>query len=137
MASEDHIRKMIGRLGLVYRKPDDMKSTVAGWMHVLRDVNDHDLTRRVDEYMSSPAAYFPKPGQLKPPSSETMSRQNYGPSSDDEDRDKAMDPCPVCGAVIQLVKRPRPDGSITKRYDIIHDREAHRGVSGFFAGTMR
>ena len=141
----------INRLRFVYPLPRDVTvgEAATAWAEVLGDLSVDDLDAAVTAYLKNGGRHFPKPAEIRRLAAANRANQtNGGQPSDLRSRylcwEQTNDgPCPVCGAVLQLVtdpfahravwdadrgmmrKRTSDDPPPPKRYGILHDGPRH------------
>lgn len=138
------LKREIRKLAVAYGKPEHPEDETVGlWRHVLDGITDKAVTEAVNQYVRSPARYFPRAGQIAEIARE-IEASTYGDRPHDgKPRDwnaHQEGPCPVCGAVLQLYsdrkpevwdrgrwrKRTADDPDPPRRFQFVHDAGAHQ-----------
>ncbi len=156
MITEADCLREIRRLEVVYGDQDRADDLARAWHKALGRISAASLIAAVERYIGQPGArYFPRPWQIKALAAEV------GTASGDYVAQLSWNqlqegPCPVCGAVLQLVtdplaqryvwdpgrrpswrKREKSDPQPEKRYGVLHDREAHERAGVPIVGGAR
>ena len=147
------LKREIKKLAIAYGKPEVPEDEAIGlWRHVVEGLSDRSVTEAVNQYVRSPARFFPRAGQIAEIAREIEAstfgdRRDAGP----KDWNALQDgPCPVCGAVLQLYahdkretwdarvnkwrKRTPDDPDPPRRYRLIHDAAAHARAGASMVG---
>ncbi len=128
-----------------------------GWRHVLGGISSAELHRAVDGYLRSDRTYWPKPGQLLAVLEADPHRAVAAIDSPRGWDQTHEGPCPVCGAVLQLLtarqahpdtadlvwdrgrmrQRTSEDREQPQRYGVLHDRARHAEAGVPCVGAWR
>lgn len=125
------IRREVKRLQNAYALPRDADpdGLCEAWSEALEGVRADELHDAVSEYLKNGGRYWPTPAEIR---RAALDARRGTPEARNDLRSQYLrweqshaGPCPVCRAVLQLVRRERPDGSTVDRYGVIHDPFEH------------
>lgn len=137
------VSRAIRGLEPIYGARKNRDELVGAWHDILRGFDGETVKRAARKYAQSNARFFPTPGQISEIARE-LQAETFGdkPIAEPAWDQRQEGPCPVCGAVLQLVtdpqaarevwtvgkwrRRTQTDAPAPKRYQVIHDAERHR-----------